>query len=105
MTEGWYGDDYLILFEERAVALDRAYGLSAALPGYRLVGLRGWDDFIVDDSNGARFTVPTVPGLAEHLAPFSTPKGPSRAEGDPTVRGGMKWRVTPTARGGHAQPG
>ncbi len=105
MIEGWYGDDYLILFEERAPALERAYGLSAALPGYRLVGLRGWDDFIVDDSNGARFTVPTVPVLAEHLAPFSTPKGPPRAEVDPTVRGRIKWYVTPIVFGGDPKLG
>ena len=100
MTEGWYGDDYLLLFEQRAPSLERACGLSATLPGYRLIGLRNWDEFIVEDSRGARFTVPTVPSLPKHLAPFEFPKTPSRSEPDAAVRGRIRWYVTPIVFGG-----
>ncbi len=105
MTEGWYGDDYLVLFEERAPALERAYGLSATLPGYRLVGLRSWDDFIVEDPTGGRFTVPTVPLLPKHLAPFTVPENPSRPEPDANVRGRIKWYITPIVFGGDPKLG
>ncbi len=105
MIEGWYGDDYLVLFEERATALDQAYGLSAAVPGYRLVGLRSWDDFIVEDSTGARFTVPTVPLVHEHLAPFTAPKGPARPDPDAKVQGRIKWYIKPIVFGGDPKSG
>ena len=100
MTEGWYNDDYLILFDEGAATLDRAYGVSAALHGYRVLGLRGWDDFIVEDSAGTRFTVPTVPLLKEHLAPFSGPKDSDSLRPDADLRGRIKWYITPIVFGG-----
>jgi hypothetical protein len=105
MIEGWYGDDYLVLFEERAPALERAYGLTAALPGYRLVGLRSWDDFIVEDSTGARFTIPTVPLLPEHLAPFTVPASAGTSKPDDKLRGRIKWYITPIVFGGDPNPG
>ncbi len=95
MTEGWYGDDYLVLFEQKAPSLERAYGLSEALPGYHLVGLRGWDDFIVEDSRGARFTVPTVPLLSRHLRPFPTSILQLKAASDEAVAGRIRWYITP----------
>jgi hypothetical protein len=100
ITEGWYDGDYLILFAERASALEGAYGIASALPGYRLVGLKGWDDFVVEDSAGGRFTVPTVPLQLDYLEPFDAPRDPSPLEPDPTVRGRIKWYTTPLAFGG-----
>jgi len=46
MTEGWFGDEHLILFDEAEVASasDR-YGISQSLPGCRVIGLRDWDNF------------------------------------------------------------
>ena len=100
MTEGWFGDDYLILFEDQATALERAYGLNAALPGYRLVGLKSWDDFLVQDSGGEWFTVPTVPLAKEHLAPFPFPGSPTSPKPDAKVKGRIKWYIKPIAFGG-----
>ena len=100
MTEGWYGDDYLVLFEENAPTLERAYGLTTALPGYGLVGLRGWDDFIVEDTTGACFTVPTVPLLPEYLKPFTLPPNQPSPEVDAKVQGRIKWYITPIVLGG-----
>ena len=47
MVEGWRGDEYFVLFEAQGLSLQGAYGLTEGLRGYRLLGLRGWDDFIV----------------------------------------------------------
>jgi hypothetical protein len=49
------------------------YGVPVALPGFNLIGLRGWDDFLVRDENGNIFSVPSVPLDKSHLAPFRCP--------------------------------
>jgi hypothetical protein len=99
MREGWCGDEYIVLFEERAPALQTAYGITSALPGYRLLGLRGWDDFIVEDSSGGRLIVPTVPLLPSLMGPF-TITVTSELEPDERVRDRIKWYVKPIVFGG-----
>src|SRR5437016_5801017 len=98
MTEGWCGDDYLVLFEKDARSLEQAYGLTAALPGYHLVGLREWDDCIVEDSAGAIVRVPTVPLLARYLKPFTIPK--TKSEPYDRIGGKIMWYITPIVFGG-----
>jgi hypothetical protein len=105
MIEGWLRDDYLILFEETALSLEAAYDLSTYLPGYRLVGLRGWDDFIVEDSGGRLFTVPTVPILRDHLSPLRFEDTRGDLVPDDRLTGKIKWYVTPIALGGDPKPG
>src|SRR5919197_1707740 len=100
MIEGWCGGDYLVLFEDGASALEQAYGLADSLPGYHLVGLRGWDDFIVEDATGARFTVPTVPLLPRYLKPFSAAGDQGTLSPDDRVRGRIKWYTKPIIFGG-----
>lgn len=104
MREGWSGDDYIILFGERAPALQAAYGITSELPGYRLLGLRGWDDFILEDPRGARFVVPTVPLLLAKLSPFEIDDQPV-LETDERVRGRIKWYITPLVFGGDPKLG
>lgn len=61
MNEGWHGDTYLIvLTQDESAAAMTAYGFNRFLPGYTLVGLRSWIDFIVVNQVGAMYTVPTV---------------------------------------------
>src|SRR5690242_17092650 len=74
MIEGWYNDDHLILFDgaEVPTASDR-YAISELLPGYRVIGLRGWDDFILQDLTGRTYRVPTVPAIARYLSPYDLP--------------------------------
>jgi hypothetical protein len=44
MREGWLEDEYVILFEDgEAAAIADGYGVPVALPGFRLIGLRGWN--------------------------------------------------------------
>ena len=100
MTEGWAGDDYVMLFStDEAQAASERYGIADLLPGYRIVGLLGWDDFIVEDQNGDTFTVPTVPCAGSELARFRIPKGDELVPDD-RFTGKVKWYITPTKFGG-----
>jgi hypothetical protein len=101
MTEGWHGEDYLVIFETSDVdAVSECYGISAQLPGYRIVGLRGWDDFIVRNSQGQTYTVPTVPLDSQYLKPFKLPEDISTLQSDERFTGKIKWYVKPVVFGG-----
>jgi len=101
MKEGWLADDYLILFDEAEVgaASDR-YAISQLLPGFQVLGLRGWDDFILRDSEGQTYSVPTVPTDQRYLSPFPLPGAGSRLRPDPRHSERIKWYVTPIVFGG-----
>ncbi|WP_238340624.1 hypothetical protein [Pseudomonas kairouanensis] len=72
MNEGWQHDDYFIVFaEDESKAAMKAYRFDHHLPGYTLLGLKGWDDFIVINSFGVMFTIPTLPLDASYAAPFA----------------------------------
>ena len=105
MTEGWCGDDYLILFEDESRHFEQAYGLAESLPGFRLVGLRGWDDFLLEDPGGGYLTVPTVPVLERLLKRFSMPVHPAELVPDARFAGRIKWYTKPIAFGGDPNPG
>lgn len=104
MIEGWCGNDHLILFNEAEIAsaLDR-YAVSQLLPGYKVIGLRGWDDFVVEDSSGATFCVPTVPAVAEQLSPYALPSAGSTLSPNDRCHGKIKWYVKPIVFGGDPQ--
>jgi hypothetical protein len=107
MQECWLNDDYLILFEdehEAEAAADR-YGLALTLPGFRLIGLRGWDEFLVVDKNGGVFSVPTVPLGRDELVPFRMPPGAANLERDDRFVGKIKWYVKPVIFGGDPEIG
>ena len=106
MNEGWLGDEYLIIFDETeaASASDR-YSISQLLPGYQVVGLRGWDDFILTDSAGQTCTVPTVPTDPKYLSPFALPDAGLSLSPDPRFCGRIKWYVMPTVFGGDPKIG
>ena len=100
MTEGWNGNDYLISFaeSERPDAESR-YAFSALLPGYGLVGLRGWDGFIVRDGSGNMYCVPSVPLDPQYLTPYDLDLEWSLSP-DPRIAGKVKWYVKPIVFGG-----
>ena len=104
MIEGWRDEEYVVLFDEEEVAAaSRRYQIEQWLPGHQVVGLRGWDDFIVRDGKGGVFTVPTVPVDPQYLAPFGGAAAgvPLRADGRYT--GKIKWYVKPLVFGGDPQ--
>jgi hypothetical protein len=101
MNEGWVGDDYLILFDESEVAtMTERYAFSQFLPGYEVLGLRGWDHFIVRDSQGRTFSIPTVPLELKYLSPFAIPERMEDLRPDARFRGKIKWYLKPIVFGG-----
>lgn len=107
MREGWAaGDNYLILFDdaERGPAAQR-YNLASILPGFALVGLLGWDDFLVRDTDQQLFSVPTVPCIKKQLAPFPEAALQQSLEADSRFTGRIKWYVKPLVFGGDPQAG
>src|SRR5579862_3197878 len=106
MTEGWHGDDHLILFDEAEVAsVSDRYTISNCLPGYQVIGLRGWDDFILRDATGSTYTAPTVPAISEYLSPYTPPVAGSGLTPDHRFSGKIKWYLTPVAFGGDTKMG
>lgn len=101
MQEGWHGEDYLILYDKReSSAASERYGIAKSLPGFEILGFRGWDDFVVQDAVGAIFTVPTVPLDREFLEPFEVSLEGVRLESDPRFADKIKWYLQPTVFGG-----
>jgi hypothetical protein len=101
MTEGWHNEDYLITFEEReSIDLSLRYEIDKYLAGYRIVGLRGWDDFIVAGVDGKLFTVPTVPLDRTYLTPCGSSIRHLQLRQDDQLRGRIKWYTKPLAFGG-----
>jgi hypothetical protein len=101
VKEGWVGDVYLILFDESEAAnLSELYGFFEMLPGYQVLGLRGWDDFIVRDSEQRIFSVPTIPLDRHHLSPFAIPGRIDNLHPDARLHGRIKWYVKPIVFGG-----
>ena len=106
MMEGWNGDDYLILFDEsEREAAESRYALTALLPGFKLLGLRGWDDFIVEDSERRMYSVPTVPVHTQYLAPYRVPRVNVSLRPDSRFVGKIKWYLKPIAFGGDPELG
>lgn len=98
MIEGWDGDDYLILFDEaESEQLTEGYGVRQYLPEVAVVGLLGWDDFILRDYGGQVFRIPTVPLLPKYIDEFeqipdasklTTRDSPARSNG---IRSRSSW--------------
>lgn len=104
MIEGWHGSDHLILFDEAeiAAASDR-YAVSQFLPGYEVIGLRWWDDFILQDFGGATFCAPTIPAVADHVSAYALPSKGTTLKLDDRFQGKIKWYVKPIVFGGDPQ--
>ena len=101
MNEGWTGDSYLIAFDDaESIQMTVAYGLSDYLPDYRIVGLLGWDDFLLVDARGRQFRIPTVPLDVQHLAKHDTPYDVSSLRRDARFTGRIKWYTKPLVFGG-----
>ncbi len=101
MNEGWVNDDYLILFDESEIAsVSDRYSLSQFLPGFQVLGLSSWDDFIVRDAQGKTFSTPTVPIDRQYLSPFVIPERIENLSPDARFSGKIKWYLKPLVFGG-----
>jgi hypothetical protein len=103
MNEGWLGDKHFILFTETESQLASSrYAIGRLLPGFVIVGLRGWDDFLLRDTEGCFFTIPTVPLDRQYLEPTPPPNQSARLEADARFSGKIKWYRQPIVFGGDA---
>ncbi len=101
MIEGWYGDEYLILFDEsESERLTEGYGVRQYLPELTVAGILGWDDFILRDQAGQLFRVPTVPLLQKYIDEFEQIPDASRLTPDVRFSGKIKWHTKPVVFGG-----
>jgi hypothetical protein len=95
MKEGWSSTKYWIIFEnEEIIELTRRYDIAKYLKGYRILGLVGWDDFILEDKNNNHYTVPTIPINRKFLEPIDYSSS-LRLEDDVNLRGKIKWYIKP----------
>jgi hypothetical protein len=100
MTEGWNGDNYLVLFNDEEVqSASRRYDIAALLPGCLVVGLSFWDDFIVQDEHGATYTLPAVPCDSTELVRFRVPAADELVP-DTRFAGKVRWFIKPVKFGG-----
>ncbi len=100
MQEGWCDNDYIILYDSNLAGQVAAkYELHRFLGGYSLIGLRGWDDFIVAAPDRKTYTIPTIPIDLRHLTPFDVPS-PQLLKVDHRFTGRIKWYVQPLVFGG-----
>lgn len=101
VREGWHNDDYLILFDEAEISTaSNRYAISELLPGFEVIGLCGWDDFVVRDAVGRTYTVPAVVPDVRHLSPFVRPSDQAALHCDNRFTGKIKWYVKPIVFGG-----
>ena len=70
----WHGEDYLVLFDEsEAAAVSERYEVLRLLPGFKVLGLRRWGDFIVRNAAGQTYSIPTLPLDTLYLHRFLSP--------------------------------
>lgn len=100
MKEGWFEEDHFIIFNEaESIVATKDYGISNYLEGFQMLGLLGWDDFIL--SNGSKFyTLPTVPIASEYLELVLAGQLPANLEEDERFKGKIRWYTTPIGFGG-----
>src|SRR5580765_5025086 len=103
MNEGWLSDEHFILFTPGESANASAkYGIEKLLPGFIVVGLRGWNDFLVKNVEGHTFTVPTVPVDLKYMQPIAVPEATAKLKQDERFAGKIKWYLKPPIFGGDA---
>jgi hypothetical protein len=102
MTAGWFNEDYWMLCDDvkEAEQVTALYGIADYLPDHLIVGLKGWDDFILCNRKSQYFTIPTVPLDEQYLEPFEFPSTPMQLEADKNLAGKIKWYLTPIVFGG-----
>lgn len=102
MKDGWFNDEYFALYEsqQEAAGATGRYGLSAYLPSLFIIGLKFWDDFILCDTEGKYYTVPTVPLTREYTQPYPFPAESLKLRSDAKLAGKIKWYIQPIVFGG-----
>lgn len=107
MKEGWHNDDYLILFEIKEIQQkEEGYEINRFLPGYSLLGMVGWDYFLVMDRENQRlFRIPTIPIVLTEKQAWNHKIDLEALKPDGRFQGKVKWYLKPIVFGGDPNPG
>ena len=101
MTEGWAEEEYFSLFDnDESKELTSEYEIENMLPGFILIGLVGWDDFLLL-KEGRLFRCPTVPAGLEYVEEFDQANMPAELQPDPKIKQKIKWYLKPVIFGGN----
>ncbi len=103
MQEGWYNDNYVIVFDNSELdQVTKAYGTAEFIPEFKVVGVRGWDELVLMDGAGMFFRIPAVPLNPKYLKRLGEDWPPTGLVSDDTFSGKIKWYVKPIVFGGDA---
>jgi hypothetical protein len=107
MKEGLHNDDYVVLFEGGEIEQkEHGYGLDRLLPGHRLLGLVGWDDFLVmEHASQNLYRVPAIPIPSQHRKEWPHSVDSTALKPDGRLQGSVEWYVKPIVFGGDRNPG
>ena len=86
--------------EAESELLTEGYGVRQFLPGLTVVGILGWDDFILRNQGGQLFRVPTVPLVKRYVESLDEVPDPSSLNQDRRFTGKIKWYTQPIVFGG-----
>jgi hypothetical protein len=101
LKDGWLNNDFFIILDELEVkSWSERYAISTMLPGHQIVGLKGWDDFVIRNNDGHLFLVPTVPCVREYVQPFGNLIVDFELKPAPSFSAKIKWYTQPIVFGG-----
>lgn len=101
MKDGWLNDAYWIVFDEaESRQISKAYQIQEYFPGFLVVALMNWDDFIVRNATGAFFRIPTVPMTEKYLEKLQDIVVPDNLTPDTRFTRKIKWYTKPIVFGG-----
>ncbi len=100
MNEGWGGEEYFIKFSEmESEEFARGYSLDSYIEGYELLGIKGWNDFILL-KDGQLFSCPTVPIDTAYIELLNGDVLPGCLQSSSDLKGKIKWYIKPLIFGG-----
>jgi len=100
MKSGWLNDNHYNLFDSIEIEnLTSKYELEKYIPNYKLIGLIGWDDFIIFKNN-FYYKIPTVPIYEKYLEEIEMIDYLIELENEKENQNKIKWYTKPLIFGG-----
>lgn len=103
MKSGWHQNiHYNIFTEEEALCFYTKYNIDNYIPEYRLIGLIGWDDFIISKNNEF-YKIPTVPIDLKYCEKLPILDLSIKLTEDSRIKNLIKWYIKPIVFGGNPE--
>jgi len=100
MKHFWVDDIHYNLFEEEEHLLISKYKIDLYISGYKLIGLIGWDEFLLEKDK-KYFKVPTVPIDINNLEEISDICKLNELTNKESIYDKIKWYTKPIVFGGN----